>query len=103
MTSLRAKVIEDTSKHVHVVFVDRGTAKWWNDRRRPDDTVQFCGWYWVHGADEAGPFRTRSAAVRDAYYRFVLRRELPAIGHTLAYPGDVPQLRTRGRGRRRAG
>lgn len=86
MTALKATVIEATSREVRFVYLNRETTKWWNARRRPDDTATFCGWYWVRGDEEAGPFRTRSAAVRDAYYRFVLRRELPAVGHNLAFP-----------------
>lgn len=71
---------------VRLVRVDREAAKWWNMRRKSDDTPVFCGWYWVRGHEEAGPFGTRSAAIRDAYYRFVLKREVPAVGHRLAYP-----------------
>jgi hypothetical protein len=86
MTALRTKVVEATAKQVRIVFVGRETAKWWNHRRGPDDTVQFCGWYWVHGMEEAGPFRSRSSCIRDAYYKFVLQRDMPQVGHALAYP-----------------
>lgn len=82
MTALRKSVVESTRTKVDVVYVDRETSKWWNARRRREDTVVFCGWYWIRGQDEAGPFRSRSAAVRDAYYRFVLQRELPSIGRS---------------------
>lgn len=86
MTALKAKVIEDTAAQVRIVLVDRQVTKWWNQRRGPDDTVQFCGWYWVRGNEEDGPFRSRSACIRDAYYKFVLRRDMPSVGHALAYP-----------------
>ena len=82
MTALRKSVIESTEAKVKIVYVDRETSKWWNTRRRPDDTVVFCGWYWIRGTEEAGPFRSRSAAYRDAYYRHVLRREPPSVGHS---------------------
>lgn len=97
MSALRAAVIEAVSHQVRIVFVGRETAKWWNQRRKVDDTVQFCGWYWVRGSEEAGPFRSRSACMRDAYYRFVLLREMPSVGYALAYPSGVRHLRSRRR------
>lgn len=93
MTALKNAVVEATSREVRVVYLDRDTAKWWNMRRKSDDTATFCGWYWVRGDEEAGPFRTRSSALRDAYYRFVLQRELPAVGHQMVYPKGMKHLR----------
>jgi hypothetical protein len=83
MTALRRSVISSAEQLVQIVYLDRSTSKWWNQRRRPDDTATFCGWYWIRGRDEMGPFRSRSSCVRDAYYRFVLKRELPSVGHSL--------------------
>jgi hypothetical protein len=34
----------------------------------------FSGWYWSLGAREAGPFKSQSAAWRDAWYRLGRRR-----------------------------
>lgn len=95
MTTLRLSVLQSTLDRVQIVRVDRETTKWWNQRRRPEDTVIFCGWYWVRGREEAGPFGTRSAAIRDAYYRFVLRREMPGVGHRVAYPTEAEPRNTR--------
>jgi hypothetical protein len=83
MTALRHSVISSVEQLVQIVYLNRSTSKWWNQRRRPDDTATFCGWYWIRGRDEMGPFRSRSSCVRDAYYRFVLKRELPSVGHSL--------------------
>lgn len=91
MTALKASVVKSTFEKVQVVYLDRETSKWWNARRRPDDTTVFCGWYWINGEEEAGPFKSRSAAVRDAYYRFVLHREIPNVGHSALY--GVPRER----------
>ncbi len=82
MTALRDHVVMETLEEVEVVYLNRETAKWWNARRGVDDTATFCGHYWIHDNEEGGPFKTRSSAIRDAYYRFVLRREPPAIGDT---------------------
>ncbi len=83
MASLKDAVVARTLDKVRVVYLDRATSKWWNERRRADDTAAFCGWFWVNGKKEAGPFKTRSAALRDAYYVFVLQREPPSIGHSM--------------------
>lgn len=82
MTALRKSVVERTMEQVEVVYLSRDTAKWWNARRRADDTATFCGWYWIHRREEMGPFRSRSACIRDAYYRLVLQRELPSVGQS---------------------
>lgn len=79
---MKRKIVEDTSNHVRVVYLDRATAKGWNQQRRPDDTPIYCGWYWLHdpSSREGGPFKTYSAALRDAYYRFVKRTQVPTTG-----------------------
>lgn len=93
MGSLRAEITSETMNHVRIVYLDRETSKWWNQRRRQDDTPIFCGWYWIKGQEEAGPFKTRSAALRDAYYRFVLEREAPRAF------GAKPRLARKGSGK----
>lgn len=102
MTALRASVVEAVGRVAHVVYVGKETAKWWNARRQADDTVQFCGWYWVRGREEMGPFRSRSACIRDIYYRFVLKREMPAVGHGLAFPERAKVTHFPARARRKA-
>ena len=83
MASLTETVVAETVRLVRVVYLDRATAKLWNSRRDNGDTAVFCGFYWIKGGNEGGPFKTRSSALRDAYYRFVLRRDPPTAGHTV--------------------
>jgi len=82
MPALKKEVITDTLGTVQVHYLSREVSKWWNANRSPEDTPTFCGWYWVRGKQEAGPFQTRSAALRDAYYRFVLHQEIPRMYKT---------------------
>lgn len=89
MSALKDSVIEDTLDKVSVRYLDRETSKWWNARRQDEDVAVFCGYYWICGSDEAGPFRTRSSAIRDAYYRFVALRELPSVADAIERP-QVP-------------
>jgi hypothetical protein len=65
---------------VRVYYADRRQTKLWNGNRDRDEPAFFGGWYWhrVQGGrvvetDEEGPFRTESAAVRDAYVKLQLR------------------------------
>ena len=65
---------------VQTYFADRNITKYWNDLREDGSPVQFGGWYWqqtikgrVVSTDEEGPFRSRSAAIRDAYMKLQLR------------------------------
>lgn len=81
MAPLRDQVVADTLSVVRIVYLDRETAKWWNAKRGEGEPMAFTGWYWVVGRQEAGPFKTRSAAIRDAYYARCLRSALPKVGH----------------------
>lgn len=81
MPALRTEVINRTARKVQITYIDRHVAKWWNARRKAAECATFTGWYWFKGrTDEAGPFKTKSAAIRDAYYTCVLGREVPQIG-----------------------
>lgn len=66
---------------VQVYYVSRQETKWWNRRRsRGDgDLAMLSGWHWEARRREAGPFRSRSAAERDAYYRLSLHIEPPSL------------------------
>ena len=67
------------TKGARVFFVSRSVTKWWNARRRDPATeiALLGGWYWSLGGEEAGPFRSPSAAWRDVYYRRVVRHQPP--------------------------
>jgi hypothetical protein len=101
MAMLKDAVIADTLSAVRIVYLDQATTKWWNAKRDRDEPIAFCGWFWVKGGDEAGPFRTRSAAIRAAYYQHVLNREQPRNGHQALnragkkHPTPAGQKRTR--------
>lgn len=84
MAGLTDDVERRTLRRVQVVYVDRGTAKWWNSNRKAGDVATFCGFYWVAGQREAGPFKTRSAAIRDAYYAVLMGTDAPRIGVGIA-------------------
>lgn len=64
---------------VHVYFADRKITKTWNKDKDVEDPLFYGGWYWnrakkgkVVATDEDGPFRTESAAMRDAYVKLQL-------------------------------
>lgn len=84
MARLTAAVLAATLSAVDVVRVDGDAVRYWNARKRPGEAAMFVGWYWVLGPREAGPFPNRSAAIRDAYYRVVLRAEPPGASDATA-------------------
>lgn len=74
--------IVESVKHagVTVYFADRLTTKVWNRTRLSGEPIQYGGWYWnrsekgrVVETDTEGPFRSESAAIRDAYMKLQLR------------------------------
>jgi hypothetical protein len=65
---------------VEIYFANRTTTKTWNSARHKGEPMQYGGWYWVRSkrglvvaVDEDGPFRSESAAIRDAYVKLQLR------------------------------
>jgi hypothetical protein len=69
---------------VRTFFVSGQVTKWYNAQRQ-DKATEVCllgGWYWLYGTEEHGPFRTPSAAQRDAYYRLILKQRAPALDDT---------------------
>ena len=65
---------------VEVFFADRHTTRVWNGLRLQGEPLRYGGWYWMRkqngrivAADEDGPFRTESAAIRDAFVKLQLR------------------------------
>src|SRR5262245_14512267 len=82
---IRDEIIAQVDAKVRIGRVDRSITKYWNARRKHDDLVLLCGWFWVSGEAEGGPFMTQTAAYRDAFYRVVLGVEPPAT------PMSVPK------------
>ena len=65
---------------VIVYFADRRITKVWNGTRVELEPLRYGGWYWMRElkgrittTDEDGPFRSESAAIRDAYMKLQLR------------------------------
>lgn len=54
---------------IKVFYVSFQATRLWAKERDKDEPLVFSGYYWALGAREAGPFRSMSAAYRDAYYR----------------------------------
>lgn len=65
---------------VSVYYADRKTTKVWNEMRGEGEPLVYGGWYWlrkqkgrVTEMDEDGPFKSESAAIRDALIKLQLR------------------------------
>lgn len=64
---------------VRVFYVSYAATRRWAAGRDPGEPLVFSGWYWAIGARESGPFKSQSAAWRDAWYRVVRRRGPPGV------------------------
>ena len=65
---------------VEIFFAGRHTTKVWNSLRLEGEPMRYGGWYWVRkskgrivATDEDGPFKSESAAIRDAFLKLQLR------------------------------
>lgn len=65
---------------INVYFANRHTTKVWNGLRLRGEPLRYGGWYWVKKSkgrivetDEDGPFKSESAAIRDAFVKLQLR------------------------------
>lgn len=72
-------IIEDVEDAVAVFYVDYATTRIWAENRDKGEPLVFSGWYWAKGPREGGPFKSRSACYRDAWYRLVQRRTPPVL------------------------
>jgi hypothetical protein len=82
MSLINTAIKAELQKHrVEVFFVSRHVTKWWNARRQDPKTeiALLGGYYWCFGNEEVGPFRSPSAALRDAYYRRILKQSPPLM------------------------
>jgi hypothetical protein len=74
-------LIETVKKSgVKVFFANRRTTTVWNSTRLAGEPLRYGGWYWMRSQrgkvvamDEDGPFRSQSAAIRDAFVKLQLR------------------------------
>lgn len=65
---------------VEIFYAGRHTTKVWNSLRLEGEPMRYGGWYWMRKArgrivatDEDGPFKSESAAIRDAYLKLQIR------------------------------
>lgn len=65
---------------VKVYYADRRITGIWNRDRQFGEPIFYGGWYWIRShkgrvvqTDEDGPFRSESAAIRDAFMKLQLR------------------------------
>lgn len=74
-------IVEKVKRNgIEVYFADRRTTKTWNKGKLRGEPSMYGGWYWMRttkgkviATDEDGPFRTESAAIRDAFLKLQLR------------------------------
>ena len=77
---LKNTVVADVEEIIDEIFyLDWAAAKRFNEKRDKDQPIVFSGWYWARGPQEGGPFKSKSAAYRDVWYRLVLRRAPPSM------------------------
>lgn len=83
---------------VQIYFADRRVTKIWNDKRDDGTPINYGGWYWnrtekgrVVDTDEEGPFRSRSAAIRNAYMKLQLRWVKSSPAPASASRSNMPQ------------
>lgn len=78
---LPLKVIRAVEEaRVDIFEANRGMTQWWNEHRASTEPRYFAGWYWVRkdkrnrvDSEQYGPFKTESAAIRDAYVKLQLK------------------------------
>jgi hypothetical protein len=73
------KIIADVDDAVQVFYLPYSTCRYWAENRAPGEPLVFSGWYWAQGSREAGPFKSRSACFRDAWYRAVTHKRPPVL------------------------
>lgn len=66
---------------IRVHYANRAHIRYLNELRIADEPGNYGGWYWhrevagkVTDTDTSGPFRSESAALRDAFMRLQLQR-----------------------------
>jgi hypothetical protein len=73
-------LIDDVSAVIDEVFyVPYAATRVFNTDREEGEPLVFSGWYWARGALEGGPFRSASAAYRDAWFRLVRKTTPPRL------------------------
>ena len=79
---LPKQLIEDVEDAgARVFYVSGAACRVWAESKAKGEPVVFTGFYWTakNSAREFGPFRSRSSAIRDAWYRLVQQKAPPAL------------------------
>lgn len=76
---LKSSVVAEVERLALVRYVSAAECKLWNEHRREGELRLFCGWMWAarRGGGYQGGLRTRSAALRDAWYQLVALERAP--------------------------
>lgn len=78
-TDQMTKEIEEVARF-H--YVDHRLTKAWNENRKGGELRLLTGWVWVSRKDATlhrGGFKTRSVAMRDAFYTLIQHIEAPTL------------------------
>ena len=73
--------IREIEERCRIFYLDHRMTTGWNQNRRGDELRLVTGWTWIQRGGEGRSrtgFKTRSAALRDAYYVLIQHREQPA-------------------------
>lgn len=73
------KIVADVEEHTTVFYLPFATCRYWAENRSPGEPLVFSGWYWAQGQREGGPFKSKSAAYRDAWFRAVRHKSPPVL------------------------
>lgn len=76
-------IVSDVDDTVTVFYVNYETCRFWAENRDKGEPLVFSGWYWAKGPREGGPFKSKSACYRDAWYHVVQRRTPPVMQATV--------------------
>lgn len=74
-------IIAEVERVARIHYVDVAQTKQWNEHRRDGELRLLTGWSWTarNGSDHRQGFKTRTVAMRDAWYVLVQHRAAPAI------------------------
>lgn len=76
-----SEVVQDIEEAANFFYIDREMCRGWNTNRRGGELRLLTGWTWAQrdgNKQYRTGFKTRSAAMRDAYYVLTQHREQPA-------------------------
>jgi hypothetical protein len=74
-------IVSEVEEVVTIRYVTAQDCAQWNEHRRPGELRLFSGWSWTarQGREHQQGLKTYSSAVRDAYYRLVVKTDTPTI------------------------